>query len=152
MKQHGFLPILILALSVLCMGLFSFSSNSGGDVFEIYLNGKQVHRQFVHIDNSVKTLQLQTSGDNDKIEVFYSHCGVMGKSRVLTLRNEKNGVVKELKFPDANNNRSLMGFYRRDIANNRNTGLNLYYSSKELPAGKLLATLHWNEQKVIAKR
>lgn len=152
MKQHGFLPILLLALPVLCTVLFSFSGNSGGDVFEIYLNGKQVLQQFVYMDKSAKTLQLQTSGDNDKIEVFYSHCGVMGKNRVLTLRNEKNELIKELKFRDVNNNRSLMGFYRRDVTNNMNTVLNLYYSSKELPAGKLLATIHWNEQKVIAKR
>ncbi|MBD0277985.1 MAG: hypothetical protein ICV81_08490 [Flavisolibacter sp.] len=152
MKQHGFLPILLLALPVLCTVLCSFSGNSGGDVFEIYLNGKQVLQQFVYMDKSAKTLQLQTSGDNDKIEVFYSHCGVMGKNRVLTLRNEKNELIKELKFRDVNNNRSLMGFYRRDVTNNINTGLNLYYSSKELPAGKLLATIHWNEQKVIAKR
>ncbi|MDQ3842965.1 MAG: hypothetical protein M3342_02980, partial [Bacteroidota bacterium] len=64
MKQHGFLPILLLALPVLCTVLCSFSGNSGGDVFEIYLNGKQVLQQFVYMDKSAKTLQLQTSGDN----------------------------------------------------------------------------------------
>ncbi|HUP12225.1 MAG TPA: hypothetical protein VM187_08445 [Niastella sp.] len=151
MKKYSFLSTLIVALPVLCLGILSFSNNRGGDVFAIYLNGKQVHRQFVHIDKSVKTLQLDASNDNDKIEVFYSHCGSIGKNRTLTLRNENNELIKELKFPDVNNNQSMMGFYRKDVAKARATRLNLYYSSKELPDGKLLATIRLNEQKVIAK-
>lgn len=151
MKRFKFLSLL-LALPALCFGLFSISAKKGGDVFEIYLNGKQVHRQFVHVDNSVKTLQLQAFGDNDRIEVLYSHCGQVGTNRVLTLRNGKNELVKKIKFPDVSNNPSMMGFSPRDIANNGNVKLNLYYASKELPDGKLLATIRWNEGKAIAKR
>jgi hypothetical protein len=152
MKQYNFLSFLILALPAVCIGLFSFSLNKGGDVFEIHLNGKQVHRQFVHVDNSIKTLQLQAFGDNDKIEVFYSHCGQIGTSRMLTLRNGKNEQIKKFKFPDVNNNRSLIGFSGKEIAGNRNTMMNLYYSSNELPNGKLLATFRWTDGKVIANR
>jgi hypothetical protein len=152
MKKYGFLSTLLFALPVLCIALFSFSANKGGDVFAIYLNGKQVHRQFVHVDKSVKTLQLQSFSDDDKIEVMYSHCGQVGTKRMLSLRNEKNELVSKLKFPDVNDNQSLIGFHRKDIAKNSSTQLNVYYSSKELPDGKLLATIRWSEPKVIAKR
>lgn len=151
MKKYNFLSLFMLALPVMCCSFFSFSSNAGGDVFEIYLNGKQVLRQVVHIDESVKTLQLNASGDNDKIEVFYSHCGNVGKNRVLTLRNEKNELIKVLKFANVYNERSMMGFYLKDIANKKEIKLNLYYSAKELPEEKLLATILLKERKLIAK-
>jgi hypothetical protein len=149
MKKYMFL--LIPFLVMLCIGLFSFSPR-GGDVFAIYFNGKQVLRQYVHIDQSVKALQLNVSSTNDKVEVFYSHCGQMGKGRTLTLRNERKELIKELKFPDASDEKSLMGFYPANVSKARNGEINLYYASKELPEGKLLATINWNDQKLTAKR
>jgi len=146
MKKYSFLSLLLL-----CIGFSSFSTHKGGDVFTIYLNGKQVCRQFVLVDKSIKTLQLDASNANDKIEISYSHCGRVGTSRVLTFRNEQNEPVKELKFPDASKKQSFMGFYCKYVAKNENTKLNVYYSAKELPEGRLLTTLQWNDRKVIAE-
>ena len=106
MKRQLFLPVLILLMT----SFFSFNQNRGGDVFEIYLNGQRIHQQFVHMNNAAKTLHLSPFNENDKIEVFYSHCGLSGKNRVLIFKNEKNELMKELKFPDSNTNRSLMAF------------------------------------------
>ncbi|RYZ50972.1 MAG: hypothetical protein EOO14_18585, partial [Chitinophagaceae bacterium] len=61
--------------SVFWVASSSFSGKWGGDSFAIYLNGKQVHQQFVYADKSVKTLSLTSANKNDKIEVLYSHCG-----------------------------------------------------------------------------
>ena len=143
MKRHLFLPGILLLMT----SLFSFKPNRGGDVFEIYLNGQRIHQQFVHMDNSAKTLHLAPFNETDKIEVFYSHCGLSGKNRVLILKNEKNVVVQELKYPDSKSNRSLMAFYRKDISKNKNGNLKLFYAAKELPQGKLLAILNWSENK-----
>lgn len=150
MKKFSISAFVLLAFSMLGSALFSFTAKKGGDVFEIYLNGKQIHQQFVHADKSTKTLQLAAVNSNDKIEVFYSHCGTTGKSRVLTIRNEKNELIKELKFADANTKRSMMSFYWKDISNakNKSTKLNLYYSSKEMPEGKMLAALTWSNRSV----
>ena len=136
---------------VLCTALFSFSNKRGGDVFEIYLNGKQVHQQFVHIDKSVKTIYLASLSDNDKIDVYYSHCGYAGKARVITIRNEKNEVIKKMEFGDGEGKRSPMSFYRKDIAKTKSARVTISYSSKELPEGKLLATVVWGENKAMAK-
>lgn len=132
--------------------LLSFTKKPGGDVFEIYFNGKQVLQQFVHVSKGTQTLQLKSLDGNDKIDVVYSHCGHSGSNRVLAFRNEKNEVIKELKFTDGSSNRSVMSFYRKDIpANKKNAETKLYYYSKELPEGKLLANIQWSESKVLAK-
>lgn len=148
MKKYAFL----LALVPFCFALMSFYKKRGGDVFEIYLNGKQVHQQFVHTDNGAKNIQLMSLSDNDKIEVFYSHCGYAGKNRVLTIRNEKNEMVKEFRFADQNDSRSKMAFFRKDIGKIKLSKMNLYYTSKELPAGKHLAAIRWTTGQWLAKR
>lgn len=136
---------------ILCTVLFSFSNKPGGDVFEIYFNGKQVLQQFVHASKGTKTLQLTSLSGSDKIEVVYSHCGQMGKNRVLAIRNEKNELLKELKFADDNNKPSPMSFYRKDVPGSKNASVNLYYYSKELPEGRLLTIIQWRENKAVAK-
>ena len=132
------------AIWLLSMALSSFSTTPGGDVFELYLNGHKVHQQFIHADGGVKNLSLQQTTGNDKLEVLYSHCGQAGKGRIITIRNEKNEVIKEMKFGDGKTKNSLMAVYRKDIAKQITGSMKLFYSSKELPEGRLLATIRWN--------
>src|ERR1043165_8168636 len=116
MKTNHFLRIIISSLVIfLSLALFSFTGKPGGDELRIYLNGKQVLQQFRHIDKSIKSLSLTTANDNDKIDVYYFHCGHCGTGRTLTIRDENNKVLKEFKFPDASNNHTAMSFTLRDI-------------------------------------
>jgi len=151
MKKFKFLSMVLLFLPVFSVPFFSFNTGYGGDVFEIYLNGKQVHQQFVHADKSIKTIQLSSFNENDKVEVFYSHCGYSGKDRKITLRNEKNELVKEFKFANTTSKRSLMGFNRKDVGKSIGNKLKLYYSSEELPGGLQLATINWRSSQSFAK-
>lgn len=146
MKKYA--AIFMLGLCAFC---FSFTKKPGGDSFEIYLNGKQVIQQFVLAKKATATLNLSSSNGNDKIDVFYSHCGRVGTSRVLTIRNEKGEPLKEWKFANENNKRSFMSFTRKEIPETKTDGLRLYYSSKELPEGRLLATIRSGENKTLAK-
>ena len=143
--------IAVCFASVFCLAVSSFSSNKGGDMFAIYLNGKQVLQQFVHADQSVKTLSLVSGNEKDKIEVLYSHCGRSGKARTITIRNEKNELVRKFSFGDGNDHLAPMGFYRKEINSTKNAKMNLYYSSTELPEGKLLARIVWQEAKAVVK-
>ena len=143
--------LLTLSAIVLSIAFSAFSNKRGGDVFQIYLNGKQVHQQFVHIDKSPKTIQLSSLKENDNIAVFYSHCGNSGKNRVLTIKNEKEEVVRVLKFPDAADNRSRMSFSAKDMSKIKNHKLRLYYTSQEIPDGMFLATLNWGNGQSFAK-
>ncbi|HVF97753.1 MAG TPA: hypothetical protein VM871_10540 [Flavisolibacter sp.] len=151
MKKYVGFSAVGATLLLLCTSLFSFSPKRGGDIFEIYLNGKQVHQQFVHVDKRVKTIELSTFNDKDRIDVLYSHCGHAGTKRVLTLRNEKGELVSQLKFPDVNTSRSLMRFYRTDVAKGKGNKMSLYYSSTELPEPMLLAAISWKDAKSIVR-
>lgn len=136
---------------VFSVAFSSFSSDRGGDHFAIYLNGKQVLQQFVHAGQSVRTLSLVTGSEKDRVEVLYSHCGRGGKGRTITIRNQKNELVKKLSFGDGNEQPSRMGFYRKEITGSKNASVNLYYSSRELPEGKLLARIVWQEARAVAR-
>lgn len=99
----------------------------------------------------MKTLHLAHLSENDRVEFFYSHCGHPGKNRVLLFKNEKEEVVKEIKFPDEAGSPSLMSFRRKEVSNHSRGTLTLYYASKELPEKRWIATISWNKAKPKAK-
>ena len=101
MKSRSKLIVSKSLLILVCATLFSFSSKRGGDSFEIVLNGKRVLQQFVYASKSVQTIQLVQSSDNDKLDIYYSHCGQVGKNRYVTIKNEKDQPIKVWKFEDA---------------------------------------------------
>ena len=129
----------------LCFIFFSFSHENGGDSFEIYLNGQLVLRQYLTQVKTVQNLELVQSSANDKIDIYYSHCGQTGKGRAIAIKDEQNKLLKEWHFPDASVARSAMSCKLKDILdlekNKNGTKLSLFYSSKELPGGRQLASI-----------
>ena len=84
------------------LSIFSFSKKErGGDIYEIYLNGKLLLQQRVTQAKPIQNLQLEQATENDKIEIYYSHCGQIGKARSIMIKNNQNQVLKEWHFPDA---------------------------------------------------
>ena len=133
--------------------LFSFTSPKGGDMIEVYLNGNRLLQQFVHIDNSVKSLQVNSTSANDKLEIYYSHCGQTGKNRSITIKDEKDKVLKTWSFADASG-RSSMTIMMKDIyalEKNNQVRFNIVYSSKELPKGRSIAMLNLANSNVVRK-
>ena len=138
-----------------CLAFFSFASPRGGDSFEIWLNGRMVLQQFVHVSKGVQTLQLNGSSENDRLEVYYRHCGQIGKNRYMTIQDESGHALKVWKFADAIDNNTAMSFKVKDILRlkkNKSSKLNLFYSSHELPDGRLLATIVSENENGIASR
>ena len=134
-----------LAAIVLCTILFSFSAGiSGGEGFEIYLNNKIVLQQYGSDMNAVKTLNLDKATDNDQLSVRYHQCGKVGKSRTITIKDAQDKVLKEWKFSDASDAASRVSCKVKDILSLRkgkDNTLKLYYSSSELPKGRLLTSI-----------
>jgi hypothetical protein len=154
MKSYSKLIAAKSILLLVCATLFSFSSNKGGDSFEIGLNGKRVLQQFVYASKGVQTIQLTQTSDNDKLDIIYSHCGRVGKNRYITVKNEKDQAIKVWKFADAVDKNAAMSFSLKDILSlrkNKADKLNLFYSSSELPAGRTLATIAGEETGVARK-
>jgi hypothetical protein len=143
--------MVLFGLMTASVMLFSFSR--GGDSFQVYFNGKLMLEQFVYVDNSVKTLQLTSTSANDKIDVYYNHCGQTGKNRTITIKDEKDKILKTWKFADATG-KSAMTIMLKDIYSlekSNQAKFSIVYSSKELPSGKSLATVSLGNSNVVRK-
>lgn len=133
-----------LAGVALCTILLSFSTGSGGEGFEIYLNSKLVLQQYGRDMNIVKTLNLDQAADDDQLSIRYHHCGRVGKSRTITIKDAEDKILKEWKFTDVSDAASRMTCKVKDILglrNGKDNTLKLYYSSSELPKGRLLTSI-----------
>ena len=133
----------LLAWFAMCATLFSFTPIPfGGEHFQIYVNNKMVLQQIVARQYSAPSLTLDEAAMKGQIAVLYDHCGQIGKSRSLSIKNDENKTLKEWNFKDTGESKvTLEG---KDIAalfKNEATRLNLYYSSKEIPDGRKLATI-----------
>ncbi len=154
MKSHSKIIFVKSLLIMACASLFSFSPKRGGDSFEIVLNGKRVLQQFVYASKGVQTIQLTPTSDNDKLDIYYKHCGQIGKNRYVTVKDEKDQPIKVWKVPDAADNTGAMSFKLKDILSlrkNKTDKLNLFYSSSELPTGRTLATIAGEEAGIARK-
>ncbi len=132
--------------------LLSFSPY-GGEGFEISLNGKVLIQRFGSDINKANSLQLDQSAASDKLTVKYYHCGKVGKHRTVTIKDALDKVVKTWVFTDSNEPTSSMSMYVKDILTLKkgNNILKLYYSSTELPNGRLLAAIVGGNN-IVAKR
>jgi len=142
-------------LVILCVGLFSFSNNRGGDSFEIWLNGKMMLQQFVHVSSAVQTLHLNVASANDKVDIYYRHCGQVGTDRYITIKDDNDRPLKVWKFADASGNNPAMSIKLKDISGlkkSKDSKLNIFYSSNELPKGKVLATLDVSNETSVAMK
>jgi len=137
-----FKPLMLVLLSAT---ILSFSVNWGGDSFRIFLNDKLVVEQYVSQQAGVKSIQLSKASSKDQVVIYYSHCGQTGKDRSITIKDGNNRVLKQWHFPDVDGSNVAMICKAGDILtlqkNNGADKLNLYYSSKELANGRLLANI-----------
>jgi hypothetical protein len=140
--------------------LLSFSPNlpktsgHGGEGFEISLNGKVIIQRYGNNINEVNNLKLDQSSPDDKLTIRYHHCGRVGKNRIVTIKDGQDKTVKVWSFADTNEAVAPMSCYVKDILNLKkgNDGiLKLYYSSSELPKGRMLAAIVAGNNSVVKK-
>lgn len=133
-----------LALLAVCATLFSFSSYRGGDTFRIFVNNKMIFEQHVWEKESLKSFELDKANYKDQLTVYYSHCGTVGKGRTIAIKDENNKTLKEWHYANVTSKTDGMSCKVGDILDlqkNKSGKLQLYYSSKELPEGKVLAAI-----------
>ena len=133
-----------MALLAICTTAFSFSPKFGGEGFEILLNEKVIVQRFGSDLDKVQNLQLNSASASDKLTIKYYHCGRVGKNRVITFKDVNNNIIKEFHFPDIKNAVAAMTLNVKDIMHLKkgNTTLRLYYSSSELPSGRMLVSIN----------
>lgn len=139
LKQKAILPAALIAC---CFTLLSFTL--GGDSYSVYLNSKLIFTTYVHSKAPAwKPVELSNDNSNDQLTVEYNHCGVVGTSRKILLKDEKDNLVKEWKFSDQSG--KVMRIEVKDILQIKNAPahLKLYYvSGRYLPEGRMLTTLN----------
>lgn len=143
------------AKALILAGLFavlsSFSGNWGGDSYRVFVNNKLVLEEYVYDMKGVKSIHLSQLAPSDEIAVYYSHCGVSGKARNITIRDGKNKILKEWKFADSpERTNTPMTCKAKDILPLQKNAdrLSLYYTSKEIPGGKMLAGISIGRENV----
>ncbi|MBL0131470.1 MAG: hypothetical protein IPP43_10380 [Chitinophagaceae bacterium] len=149
MKSIFSKTMMLLCLSTM---VFSYTTKPGGEGFEIYLNNKVVIQQYGNEMNTVKSLPLNLQASNDELTIKYHHCGNIGKNRVITIKDQQNNVLKEFRYVDATSGVSAMLVRVKDLTvlkKGNSSLLKLYYSSSELPKGRMLASLMTNTGNTI---
>jgi len=133
-----------MMLAVITAALFSFSTNFGGEGFEIFLNNKVVVQKFNKDIGNVNELLLNNVSPTDQLTIKYYHCGRVGKNRIVSIRDGQNKLLKEWHFADGSAASIAMNCNVKDIISlrkNNNAVLKLYYSSSEIPNGRLLTNI-----------
>jgi hypothetical protein len=135
--------IRVVAFGALCATLLSFAVMPGGEGFEIYLNNRLLVQRFGSNIDKVQSLQLEPAQANDQLTIKYHHCGRVGKNRSIAIKNAQNKIIKQWNFADGNDASNAMSCKVKDLLDlgKTSTTLNLYYSSSELPAGRLLTSI-----------
>lgn len=159
MKKYNYQPAAFLTMVLLLSAiLFSFTKKTaenvfGGEGFEIYLNNKLVLQQFGSKMNEVKNISLNQTDGNGELAIRYFHCGQPGKSRVVTIKDETNVVLKEWRFGDTKTADAKLCCNVKDILAlpklKAGKKVNLYYTSTELPGGRKLAILTTNNNSQV---
>ena len=132
----------------------AFTAKRGGDHYSIYLNDKMIAEHFVFTKKSLPHVAFNQASPTDKVMVFYSHCGKTGTARVISIRDKSNKTLKNFKFQDAVDKAGGMRFSLKDLNDlqkDNKENLSLYYFSKEIPEGRMLATVSISENAMARK-
>jgi hypothetical protein len=138
------IPYLALLGIALSLTLVSFSPGKGGDSFKIYLNNSLVLEDYVYGNKGVKNISLKQANANDQLDITYSHCGKIGHSRRIVVKDNFDKEIKKWDFANADAKNERMSCKVKDILDlkkNSKGVLKLVYSSKELNNGQLLALI-----------
>jgi hypothetical protein len=132
----------IAILAFISTTLLSFVP-AGGDKCEIYINNRLVVENYISHSSGTKTVTLFPGNYNNKIDIYYSHCGTIGTNRTLTVKDAQNRILKKWDFAEASAGNTAMTLKGKDIMDlqKNNATVKLFYSSKELPQGRILATV-----------
>jgi hypothetical protein len=133
----------VFALFAVAVTLLSFSP-SGGEGFEVLVNGKTVLQKFGGDMDKVNVLQLSKTSPTDKLTFRYHHCGRVGKNRTITIKDMNDVTIRTFRFTDVSTPVGDMSCTMQDLISLQtkgNTSFKVYYSSSELPKGRQLVSV-----------
>jgi len=131
-----------MALAGICTALVSFAAMPGGEGFEILLNNKVIVQKFGTDVTKTESMVFSQQSPGDQLIVKYYHCGKAGKNRIIAVKNDHDKILKEFLYGDASTGAAGMSLKLKDIITLKkgNNPLKLFYSSSELPNGRVLVS------------
>ena len=147
MLQKSLKAMLLIALVSVTAPL---AARDGGEMFEIYLNGKLLVRQYNPQSFTLQSLNLTEANVNDKLVIYYNHCGHPGKSRTIAIVDKAGNVLKKYNFGDGNSVQDGMSIPVKEFLalekNNQGMQLAIHYTAKELPKGLTLSAVQFKNK------
>lgn len=131
---------LAIALSLICVFLSSFVTLPGADSFEVYLDNELLIKDYIYGQRSNKAVLLDKNS-SATMTVSYSHCGVTGTSRTLSLVDEQKKMLKEWTFANVDPKvKDPMAILVKEIVTASNgKSTTLYYKSTEIEKAVMIA-------------
>src|SRR6185295_7209370 len=97
-KIIGFSRAFLVLGVALCAFLLSFSFKPGSHSFQVYLDSKLVMEQYVNSKTVAPTLALDPAENHSQLIVKYNECGRTVSGRTITIKDDKDKVLKEWRF------------------------------------------------------
>lgn len=149
--------VVSLVLAMATTMLFSFSPKPGGDSFTIYQNDRLLLKQYLHTDASVRTISLLEDSGDDVLNMYYSHCGKIGTSRKISIKDEGKKELVSWTYADSKGaGHEAMTCKVKDIAALQKSigkaSLSIVYYSTEIPKGIALARIAGREHALSVNR
>lgn len=124
--------------------LVSFRVRPGGESFSVYVNDKMILQHYFGYDKDIKALNLSNTSPNDQLRIHYNECGKIGTDRKISLTDKTDKLIKSWSFADIGENASpYMTVKVKELSGaiGNNQSVKLYYFSKEIANGRLLASV-----------
>ena len=140
----------VLTSVVLC----SFSLVPGGASYEVYLNDQLMMKEHLYGRQEVPTLPLSvTSTAKDELSFTFSNCGKIDTSRKISLKDEKDAMLKEWTFADSPDLKNQMRIKVNEIVafRSKHSTVKLIYSSRELTSPIHLINLQLSDATALKK-
>ena len=156
LAHHSKRKLFFGLLSILFFGT-ALKANAGLDSYSIYLNDKLILKQYVNQPLTLESLGLNQSNINDRLIIHYEQCNApnkLGKSRSITVKDNKGNLIKKWNFKDAQGGNTGMVIAVRDLLQLEKSTplskLSLFYTA-EGHGGQLLANFHFEKERTAFK-
>lgn len=139
-------------LPLACVFLSAFTSMTGANSFEAYLDNELILKEYVWGERKISTITLDKNS-TATLSIHFNECGNTGTNRSLSLRDGKNKVLKVWRFQDvAASLKDPMPITVKELATvglDKNAGL--YYESKDERTAIQLASIRWIDKTTASK-
>jgi hypothetical protein len=132
-----------LFIAIAGIALCSFAFVPGGASYEVFLNHDRVINEHLYGRKEAPTLPLTMSTAADELSVTFNNCGKIDTKRKISLKDEKDKVLKEWSFSDSPDIKNQMAIKVSEITGfkDQHSMAKLVYSSSELTTEIHLVTL-----------